>query len=76
MDDGVLAALDRLESTHLHTGYHRILVRAVPAGEDDRDVGNYWAYLKHRDRIPAVLSEPMAEYPLDTRYVPSAQRPT
>jgi gamma-glutamylaminecyclotransferase len=66
-----LAELDRLESTHLPTGYTRKEIE-IESLEDGTMLAA-WVYFKARRNISAIVSEPLAEY-LDERYVPLAQR--
>ncbi len=69
VDDAQLAELDKLESTHLPTGYIRETISVdTPAGRISAFV-----YFKPRERVEIVHSEPHADYQ-DRRYVPAAQR--
>jgi gamma-glutamylaminecyclotransferase len=70
VDGGRLAALDRLESTHLPIGYIRETIRVEAGGA----VLTAEAYFKPRERIEIVHSEPLADYQ-DRRYVPAHLRP-
>ncbi|MFY0611808.1 MAG: gamma-glutamylcyclotransferase [Hyphomicrobiaceae bacterium] len=76
VDDSVLAELDALESTHLSTGYRRLEVAIEPLDVSSPALGTVWTYLRNRQHIDGIHDGPMETYPLDTRYVPSAQRST
>ncbi len=69
VDAEKLAALDRLESTHLPTGYVREIIEVDQQG---RTV-SAWVYFKPRDRVTIIHSEPHADYQ-DRRYVPASLR--
>ena len=70
VDDALLAALDRLESVHLPTGYFRETIEVELAGATTAA----GVYFKPRARIEIVHTEPLADYQ-DRRYVPADQRP-
>ena len=72
VDEAGLAALDRLESTHLPTGYDRAEIAIVRAGKAESEVA--WVYFKRRARIAVIHSAPLADYQ-DRRYVPAWLRP-
>ena len=71
VDDAQLAELDKLESTHLPTGYIRepIDVALEPSGS----VETVFVYFKPRDRVGVIHAGPHADYQ-DRRWVPFAQR--
>jgi len=71
-DDRALEALDSLEGTHLPIGYRRIEL-AVENLEDGA-LRTAWTYVKARARIDVIHSDMLAEYRLDPRYVPAAER--
>ncbi len=75
VDDTVLAELDDLESVHLATGYRRVEIAVEPMDAASPALGTVWTYLRERHHIDGIHEGPMATYPLDNRYVPSAQRP-
>lgn len=72
-DEDAMEMMDRLEGVGRPKGYLRdhITVEML----DDRARHNVWAYLKDRDCIQGDLSDPIAEYLEDDRYVPPAERP-
>ncbi|HSE77609.1 MAG TPA: gamma-glutamylcyclotransferase family protein [Alphaproteobacteria bacterium] len=71
-DAEALAELDRLEGTHLPTGYRRIEVQVQNIDTGAMIVA--WVYVKSRLLIDQVVSAPMAEYSIDPRYVPPSRR--
>jgi gamma-glutamylaminecyclotransferase len=75
VDDAKLEILDRLESTHLPTGYLREQIAVEPAAGQWSGGGTVKAgcYFKPRARVTLVHSEPHADYQ-DRRYVPSSKR--
>ena len=76
VDDAVLAELDDLESVHLPTGYRRVQVTIEPLDDASPPLGDVWTYLRERHHVEGIHDGPMETYPLDTRYVPSANRST
>jgi gamma-glutamylaminecyclotransferase len=75
VDNAVLAELDELESVHLPNGYHRREITIAPMdGKADGAPRTAWCYLKHREALGVIHDGPMASYPLDTRYIRSAER--
>lgn len=70
VDDDGLRYLDDLEGIGREFGFDRI--------EIEVDLPDAWtvafAYAKPRDRIDTIVSEPMAEYLPDPRYVPGDER--
>ena len=76
VDDAVLAELDDLESVHLPTGYRRVRVTIEPLDDASPPLGDVWTYLRERHHVEGIHDGPMETYPLDTRYVPSANRST
>lgn len=70
--DPALAGLDVIEGTHLPLGYDR--VRIPVESVDDGVVFDAWTYVKNRARIAGIHSEMLAEYHLDSRYVPPLAR--
>lgn len=75
VDDAKLAELDRLETTHLPTGYHRTSIVVEPSAAQWTGGKTVKAncYFKPRERITLVHSEPHADYQ-DRRYVPAWKR--
>lgn len=71
VDDDKLAALDRLESTHLPTGYTREEIEVESL--EDGAIVTAWVYFKERSRVSSIESDHVAEY-LDQRYIPLSQR--
>ncbi len=72
VDDLALEKLDRMEGTHVPNGYRRI--NTTIESEDGKTTFDAWAYVKDRDDIEGIHSEPMKEYTLDPRYVIPAKR--
>jgi len=72
VDDRGLEKLDRMEGTHVANGYRRIRI-AIEHG-DDHAFFEAWTYVKARNAIEGIHSEPMEEYMLDPRYVIPANR--
>lgn len=70
--DQALATLDRMEGTHLPTGYDRVEI-AVEMVTDGARL-EAWTYVKDRARIDVIHSEMLEEYQLDPRYVPASER--
>lgn len=68
--EAALAALDRLEATHLPTGYVRNKIEIELA---TAEITLAWVYFKPRERIAMVHGEPHADYQ-DRRYVPAHLR--
>jgi gamma-glutamylaminecyclotransferase len=69
--DDTLAALDRLESTHLPTGYTR---EEIPIESlEDASIVTAWTYFKERSRVSIIHSEYLGDYQ-DRRYIPLSQR--
>lgn len=62
-----LEILDRIESVHKPNGYKRVKIAVAP--ESGGESVDAWVYLKDRVNIEGIHSEPMAEYPLDPRYI-------
>lgn len=71
VDDAQLAQLDKLESTHLPTGYRREPIEVEMGPE--AAVAIAFVYFKPRDRVGVIHTEPHADYQ-DRRWVPFAQR--
>jgi len=72
VDAAGLATLDRMEGAHLANGYRRISVGIEnPEGGAPFDA---WTYVKDRDAIDGIYSDPMQEYELDPEYVTSSKR--
>ena len=71
VDEATLAALDRLESTHLPTGYRREAVMVEPA--DGGPACEAWVWFKERGRLTAIHSDYLDDY-RDRRYVPPDRR--
>lgn len=63
-----LRRLDELESVHLPSGYRRVETQIVAEANGGQQTA--WVYLKDRATIEGIHDGPMAEYPLDRRYVP------
>jgi len=74
VDDEGLEALDRMEGTHLPVGYRRISI----AIEDKHGAATFdaWTYVKDRETIRGIHSDPMEEYAQDPRYVSPSKRTT
>ncbi len=72
VDDQGLMDLDRMEGTQVANGYRRICI-AIES-EDKNTAFDAWTYVKHRQAIEGICSEPMIEYELDPRYVPPCKR--
>lgn len=72
VSDAALAALDRMEGTHLPNGYERIESAVETMAEGARL--DAWAYVKDRARIDVIHSEMLDEYKLDPKYVPASER--
>ena len=72
VDDQGLEKLDRMEGTHVPNGYRRI--RVAIESEDGSAPFDTWTYVKDRDTIESIHSEPMVEYALDPRYVIPSKR--
>lgn len=70
VNDAGMIALDALEGVGLPLGFDRIEI-GVDLGGETRSV---WTYVKPRDRIDIIHSEPMTEYLPDPRYVPGEER--
>ena len=72
VDRPTLAKLDRLEGTGLKRGYRRTVIAVQPL---DRDTAwDAWAYVKDRALVRTIHDGPLAEYRLDSRYVPASDR--
>ena len=71
VDNAKFSELDELENLNRPTGYVRELIMVELA---DKSVERVWVYLKPRDRITVIHSEPVADYQ-DQRYVPASKRP-
>lgn len=74
VDETVLAELDNLESTHVPTGYRRLEIAVEPLNAESPSLGTVWTYLRDRQHVDSIHDGPMETYPLDMRYVSSAQR--
>ncbi len=72
VDDQGLRELDRMEGTEVANGYRRI--RLAIESEDKSTAFDAWTYVKDREMIEGVYSEPMIEYELDPKYVHPAKR--
>lgn len=72
VDDEGLRQLDRMEGTHVANGYRRISAKIE--NNDGKPPFDAWTYVKGRDAIEGIHSEPMAEYELDPRYVIPSER--
>jgi len=72
VSDEALATLDRMEGTHLPTGYDRIELAVETVAKGARL--DAWTYVKDRARIDVIHSEMLEEYQLDPRYVPASGR--
>ncbi len=72
IDDQGLAKLDLMEGTHVPEGYRRMAIAIE--NNDDGAPFDAWTYVKDRDAIEDIHSEPMAEYALDSRYVIPSKR--
>ncbi|MDH3670339.1 MAG: gamma-glutamylcyclotransferase [Gammaproteobacteria bacterium] len=72
VDDRGLEKLDRMEGTHVPNGYRRVSIKV----EDEYRSGTFdaWTYVKDRDMIEGIHSEPMEEYAPDPRYVIPSKR--
>ena len=67
----ILTRLDELESVGQQGGYHRQLIDVI---KRDGATLQASAYFKYRENLEKIQEGPMAEYPLDERYVPAAKR--
>ena len=72
IDDDGLAKLDCMEGTHLSNGYSRISIGIE--GANGSFPFDAWTYVKRRDAIEGIHSEPLDEYLPDPRYVVPANR--
>ena len=70
VDDAGLAYLDNLEGVGREFGFDRMHLEVENADGSTIAFG----YVKPRDRIDIVHSEPLEEYHLDPRYVPGDRR--
>ena len=66
--------IDRMEGTHVPNGYRRVGIAIE--GPDGGGPLDAWTYVKDRDAITGVHSDPMEEYALDPRYVRPGKRST
>jgi len=73
VDDHGLQALDRMEGTHVPNGYRRVGISV----ETDGGIEPFqaWAYVKSREAIEGIHTEPMEEYRHDPNYVLPSDRP-
>jgi gamma-glutamylaminecyclotransferase len=72
VNNTALTILDRMEGSHLPTGYDRVEVTVETVAKGER-LGA-WTYVKERARIDVIHSEMLEEYFLDPRYVPASGR--
>ena len=72
VNDEDLEALDRMEGTHLPIGYRRISIAIADA--DGGAPFEAWTYVKDRETIQGIHSDPMEEYAHDPRYVIPSKR--
>lgn len=68
VDEDGLHALDLIESTAKINGYRRIQIEVAP--EAGGTLMKAWAYVKDRERIGDIHTEPLTEYMLDAVYPP------
>jgi gamma-glutamylaminecyclotransferase len=70
VSEAKLANLDELEGLGKPTGYLRELIHIAHA---DGTTERVWAYLKPRDRITVIHTDPLSDYQ-DERYIPAWRR--
>lgn len=71
VDSAKFFELDDLESLNRPTGYER---QFVMVEHGDKSTERVWVYMKPRDRITQIHTEPLADYQ-DQRYIPASERP-
>ena len=72
VDNEGLEMLDRMEGAHLSNGYRRITVMIEEPGGGVPVAA--WAYVKDRDSIDGIHSDPLEEYEVDPRHVITSKR--